>query len=211
MSGNKAEIASFTPASLVQDCWNDPQVVEEWHTRPMKEEIIDSIKSVISLEAKGLSENAQILDLACGANPFPYSPSDRQNIFMLDISPGMLKLNRSPIKVIADARRLLPFSNNTFEMVTCIFGMKYFENQEEVAADMLRILKPSGKAILIDVTRKKYKNGSLRLFMNRKLIERFIGENKNISVKSRILIRPFFGYPRLDLITITKTGSNVIH
>jgi len=47
--------------------------------------------------------------------------------------------------------------------------------------------------------------------MNRKLIERFIGENKNISVKSRILIRPFFGYPRLDLITITKTGSNVIH
>lgn len=100
----------------------------------------------------GLTPEMSILEVAAGVRPQDYYPdfiSPRQ-IVSLDISMAMLRLNQTGTRILGDARRTLPFRQDSFEVVSCIFGLRYFENQEEVVNEMYRVLQPKGLFLVFD-------------------------------------------------------------
>src|SRR5699024_11111007 len=46
----------------------------------------------------------------------------------------------------------LPFSDGTFDAVTVAFGVRNFENLEKGLHDIRRVLRPGGKAIILELS-----------------------------------------------------------
>jgi demethylmenaquinone methyltransferase / 2-methoxy-6-polyprenyl-1,4-benzoquinol methylase len=80
-------------------------------------------------------------------------------IMGVDISPEMLANGRKKIKkrkldtliklMIADSE-VLPFVDNTFDGVTAGFGVRNFENLDKGLSEMCRVLRPGGRAVILE-------------------------------------------------------------
>jgi demethylmenaquinone methyltransferase/2-methoxy-6-polyprenyl-1,4-benzoquinol methylase len=47
------------------------------------------------------------------------------------------------------------YPNDTFDAITVAFGVRNFENLEKGLAEMLRVLKPGGKLVVLEFSRPK--------------------------------------------------------
>ena len=106
----------------------------------------------------------QILDVACGTGDSTIAiakamePGGR--VTGIDISAGMMEpLMRKAahegvhdrIKLLqADALRM-PFEADSFHRVTCAFGIRNFEDRKKGLAEFLRVLKPGGRAVILEL------------------------------------------------------------
>ncbi len=146
-----------------------------WRSQGRLPPIKRTIEAVLRMA--GLNSKKLILELASGVAPGDYYPSEisARQIVSLDLSSGMLQLNETGARIQGDARRrFLPFKNKVFDMASCIFGMRYFENQEEVLLEMLRVLKPGGILFICDFD--EVKNGQeVRKFEGYE-IERYLAD-----------------------------------
>lgn len=109
---------------------------------------------------RGLHGN--VLDVACGTGDMIVSLVKRGcTVTGVDISEKMLnvarqKLTRSSVKdggvclQKADAEHL-PFDDNTFDAVTCAFGVRNFVHLEQGLHEMLRVLKPGGRMVILEL------------------------------------------------------------
>ena len=52
----------------------------------------------------------------------------------------------------ADAQQL-PFRSGSFNIVSCAFGVRNFENLGAGLGEMFRVLKPGGRAVILEFTR----------------------------------------------------------
>lgn len=109
----------------------------------------------------------QILDIATGTGDFAIEAlalkPDR--VVGVDISPGMLEQGKKKMKKrglnhlidmqMGDSEKLL-FENNTFDAVIVSFGVRNFENLEKGLSDMYRVLKPGGKAVVVEFSRPRH-------------------------------------------------------
>jgi demethylmenaquinone methyltransferase / 2-methoxy-6-polyprenyl-1,4-benzoquinol methylase len=108
---------------------------------------------------------ASILDVATGTGDFAFEALKQLNpkkITGVDISQGMLDIAREKIKKrglehrfevsLGDSERLL-FDDNTFDAVTVAYGVRNFENLEKGLADMHRVLRPGGKAVILEFSK----------------------------------------------------------
>jgi demethylmenaquinone methyltransferase / 2-methoxy-6-polyprenyl-1,4-benzoquinol methylase len=109
----------------------------------------------------------QILDVATGTGDFAFEALRRlkpQKITGVDISEGMLKIadekiakrrlgNQFEVRV-GDSEHL-PFESNTFDAVTVAYGVRNFENLEAGLAEMLRVIKPGAKAVILEFSKPK--------------------------------------------------------
>ncbi|AEV32498.1 bifunctional demethylmenaquinone methyltransferase/2-methoxy-6-polyprenyl-1,4-benzoquinol methylase UbiE [Owenweeksia hongkongensis] len=103
----------------------------------------------------------QILDVATGTGDLAIALTKAKpdSIMGIDISNGMLEVGRKKIKekgltqIItlqqADSEDL-PFEDNTFDIVTVAFGVRNFENLEKGMSEIRRVLKPGGKALVLE-------------------------------------------------------------
>jgi demethylmenaquinone methyltransferase/2-methoxy-6-polyprenyl-1,4-benzoquinol methylase len=108
-----------------------------------------------------------ILDVATGTGDFAFealSILKPDKIIGVDISQGMLdiaqkkidkrKLNNKFSIKLGDSE-LLPFDTDKFDAVTVAYGVRNFENLEIGLADMQRVLKPGGKAVVLEFSKPK--------------------------------------------------------
>ncbi len=108
-----------------------------------------------------------ILDVATGTGDFAFEALEilkPQKIVGVDISQGMLniakekiiKRNKSDVFEVrlGDSEKLL-FDDETFDAVTVAYGVRNFENLEKGISDMLRVLKPGGKAVILEFSKPK--------------------------------------------------------
>jgi demethylmenaquinone methyltransferase/2-methoxy-6-polyprenyl-1,4-benzoquinol methylase len=108
-----------------------------------------------------------ILDVATGTGDFAFEALEilkPKKIIGVDISQGMLniadqkiiKRNKSEVFEVrlGDSEQLL-FDDNSFDAVTVAYGVRNFENLEKGIADMLRVLKPGGKAVILEFSKPK--------------------------------------------------------
>ncbi|WP_207427648.1 bifunctional demethylmenaquinone methyltransferase/2-methoxy-6-polyprenyl-1,4-benzoquinol methylase UbiE [Pedobacter sp. SYSU D00535] len=108
-----------------------------------------------------------ILDVATGTGDFAFEAIQMlhpDKVTGVDISQGMLdvaqeKINRRGLQnkfevTLGDSERLL-FEDNTFDAVTVAYGVRNFENLEKGLSDMLRVLKPGGKAVILEFSKPK--------------------------------------------------------
>lgn len=116
-------------------------------------------KQVVKIAA---AENPkQILDVATGTGDLAIAltKANPEKITGIDISNGMLEVGRkkiagkelSPIITLQQAdSENLPFEDNSFDIVTVAFGVRNFENLEKGLSEIRRVLRPGGKALVLE-------------------------------------------------------------
>ena len=116
-------------------------------------------KKAIKLLAKYKPLN--ILDIATGTGDFAIEAAKLKpnKIIGIDISEGMLKygqikINKKGLNKIIKLEKgdseNLQFKNNSFDASTAGFGVRNFQNLEKGLAEIYRILKPGGVAVILE-------------------------------------------------------------
>lgn len=107
-----------------------------------------------------------MLDIATGTGDFALEALslNPSKIVGIDISEGMLNVGRKKIQEkgvdeiislqLGDSENLV-FESNYFDAYTVGFGVRNFENLEKGLSEMLRVLKPNGKAIILEFSKPK--------------------------------------------------------
>jgi demethylmenaquinone methyltransferase/2-methoxy-6-polyprenyl-1,4-benzoquinol methylase len=122
----------------------------------------------------------RVLDVATGTADVAIMTSKYLNpekIVGIDISEGMLNLGRQKVDKLLLSKRIellkgdseaINFPNDSFDAITVAFGVRNFENLEKGLAEMYRVLKPGGKAVILEFSkpRKKGFKGLYNLYMN---------------------------------------------
>ena len=108
-----------------------------------------------------------LLDVATGTGDFALEAIrmlQPQKVIGVDISQGMLDVAKEKIakKGLGDQFEValgdsenLPFTNDTFDAVTVAFGVRNFENLEKGLSDICRVLKPGGKAVILEFSKPR--------------------------------------------------------
>lgn len=108
-----------------------------------------------------------ILDVATGTGDvalMTYDILKPKKIIGIDISNGMLDLGRKKIaaKGLNDIIELrtgdsehIQFADNYFDAITVAFGVRNFENLLKGLKEMLRVLKPGGKLVVLEFSKPK--------------------------------------------------------
>ena len=104
------------------------------------------------LDAAGVARGSRVLDVACGTGAVAAAAAARgAAVIGVDLSPEMLAVARAHHPTLdlreADAERL-PFAEAAFDAVVCNFGLGHFARPERVAAELLRVVAPGGRAAL---------------------------------------------------------------
>jgi demethylmenaquinone methyltransferase/2-methoxy-6-polyprenyl-1,4-benzoquinol methylase len=108
----------------------------------------------------------RILDLATGTGDFAIASLRLKpaEIIGMDISEGMLEVGRQKMKKkgfdpiismrLGDSENL-PFEDNYFDALTVGFGVRNYENLEKGLSEMLRVVRPGGKLIILEFSKPK--------------------------------------------------------
>jgi len=107
-----------------------------------------------------------ILDIATGTADFAIEALSLKpkKIIGIDISEGMLSVGREKlikrnltdkIELLVGDSETLPFKDNLFDAIIVSFGVRNFENLEKGLSNMLRVLKPGGKIVILEFSNPK--------------------------------------------------------
>jgi len=109
-----------------------------------------------------------MLDVATGTGDFAFEALkilQPERIIGVDISEGMLSVARKKILErnlgdkfsvqIGDSEKLL-FDDNHFDAITVAYGVRNYENLEQGLSDMLRVLKPGGKIVILEFSKPQH-------------------------------------------------------
>lgn len=108
----------------------------------------------------------RILDIATGTGDFALESLVLKptQIVGLDISSGMLEHGRVKMKKkgvdniitmqLGDSESI-PYEDNYFDGLTVGFGVRNFENLEKGLGEMLRVVRPGGKLIILEFSKPK--------------------------------------------------------
>ena len=108
----------------------------------------------------------KILDIATGTGDFAIQSLtlNPEEVIGVDISEGMLEKGREKmvkrkidhiISMRSGDSEDLPFEDNYFDALTVGFGVRNFQNLEIGLAEMLRVVRPGGKLIILEFSKPK--------------------------------------------------------
>jgi ubiquinone/menaquinone biosynthesis C-methylase UbiE len=118
------------------------------------------VASLIVIVAEELAEaleivpDERVLDVACGSGNGAIAAARRAwgNTVGVDFVPQLLERGREraaaerlDIEFVEGAAAELPFGEGEFDVVTSIFGVMFEPDQEQAAAELLRVCKPGGR------------------------------------------------------------------
>lgn len=102
-----------------------------------------------------------ILDIATGTGDLAIAMARATpaKITGFDLSAGMLEVGKKKvaeenlgdrIEMIQGDAENMPFADDSFDVITVAFGVRNFENLEKGLNEIYRVLKPSGKFIILE-------------------------------------------------------------
>jgi demethylmenaquinone methyltransferase/2-methoxy-6-polyprenyl-1,4-benzoquinol methylase len=108
----------------------------------------------------------KILDIATGTGDFAIAALklNPDEVIGVDISQGMLDVGKVKMKNkgVEDIVKMhlgdseeLPFEADFFDGLTVGFGVRNYQNLEKGLTDMLRVLKPEGKVVILEFSKPK--------------------------------------------------------
>lgn len=118
-----------------------------------------ALKQLESIDAK------KLLDVATGTADVAIMAAKQfklTKIIGIDISDGMLDVGRqkivkanlqSTIELLNGDSEAINFPDNTFDAVTVAFGVRNFEDLEKGLSEIKRVLKPTGKLVVLEFSK----------------------------------------------------------
>lgn len=106
----------------------------------------------------------RVLDLACGTGDSSIAIAQglpAATVTGLDLSEGMLEVMKEKVGRADLGNRItavrgdgenLPFSESSFDRVAIAFGIRNFQNREQGLAEMLRVLVPGGRLVVLELS-----------------------------------------------------------
>ena len=120
------------------------------------------------VRAAHLTPSSRVLDLAAGTGDVAFAVANLGhpaevvatdfNAEMLAIAETKAAENPPAVPVtfsIADAQDL-PFEDGSFDVVTVAFGVRNFPDREKNFAEVLRVLRPGGRYIILEFSRPNF-------------------------------------------------------
>ena len=105
-----------------------------------------------------------VLDIATGTGDLVINiakETSAKKIIGLDISQGMLNVGKEKITkeeltdkiemILGDSEKM-PFKDNSFDVITVAFGVRNFEHLEKGLIEILRVLRPKGRFIILETS-----------------------------------------------------------
>ncbi len=118
---------------------------------------------------KDAGEAPRVLDVACGTGDFSIAIAKalgKGNVIGVDISKEMLEVMRGKVlknkledivkQEVGDGEDLR-FEDSSFDRVVNAFGIRNFENREKGLKEALRVLKPGGRLVILELSRPENK------------------------------------------------------
>jgi len=113
-----------------------------------------------------------ILDVGCGAGTLSLLLADDFMVHSLDFSKSMLErlktrtneLKKDVLALINADNQKIPFKTNSFDGTLCKFALWPVPNPKETIKEMIRVTRPNGRIIIIEVNRT---NGYGRTFRSK--------------------------------------------
>ena len=109
-------------------------------------------------EAAQLREDDELLEVACGSGVFLDQQAGHvARVAGLDLSRLQVDLARTRLgtriaagtaEIVLGDAAALPWPDDTFTVVTCMGSFETFPEPEMVLAEMVRVLRPGGRAVL---------------------------------------------------------------
>lgn len=116
-------------------------------------------------ELCGGNSPRQVLDVASGTADFALDAArllvDGSRVVGVDISEQMLAVGRNKVKAAGLANKVLlqsadaenlPFEDALFDSVTVAFGVRNYEHLQVGLAEMCRVLRPGGQAVILELS-----------------------------------------------------------
>ena len=104
---------------------------------------------------RGKRKEERVLDVACGTGDMCLLLAKQGCLVTgVDLSEEMLAIAKRKAESgewkVANAEQL-PFEDNSFDAVTCAFGVRNFVHLEQGLNEMLRVLKPGGTMVILEL------------------------------------------------------------
>jgi len=124
-----------------------------------KGHILENVEDVTqAVEKMALPEHAEVLDVACGAGHTGlYLAGLGHSVTLADIAQPMLDRARElaterglVVKIQHHTAESLPYSDATFDLVTCRVAAHHFSSPGAFVHESARVLKPGGYFLVID-------------------------------------------------------------
>jgi len=108
-----------------------------------------------------------VLDVATGTADVAIMTNNLlkpEKIIGIDISEGMLEAGKKKVEKLGLSGAIelqlgdsetINYPDNTFDAITVAFGVRNFENLEKGISEMLRVLKPGGKLVVLEFSRPR--------------------------------------------------------
>ena len=107
----------------------------------------------------------QIMDLACGTGDFAIAIAkamrEDSHVTGVDLSEGMLEVMRKKVEAESLGGRIsimrgegegLDFPEGSFDCVSIAFGIRNFEDRERGLREILRVLRPGGRLVILELS-----------------------------------------------------------
>jgi len=105
-----------------------------------------------------------VLDVACGTGDFAIAVARRvsgASVTGVDLSEGMLSVMEMKVSSLGLSSSIsaevgnceeLRFEDSSFDSVTIGFGIRNFEHREKALGEILRVLRPGGRLIILELS-----------------------------------------------------------
>jgi demethylmenaquinone methyltransferase/2-methoxy-6-polyprenyl-1,4-benzoquinol methylase len=119
-----------------------------------------------TLGRHGLRKGDQLLDVACGTGQVSVAAAkilgSAETITCLDPSEGMLSVAKTKLaaRFVLGRAEHLPFPDNSFNFLTMGYALRHVMGLEEAFREYLRVLKPGGKVLILEITKPSSRLGA---------------------------------------------------
>jgi demethylmenaquinone methyltransferase/2-methoxy-6-polyprenyl-1,4-benzoquinol methylase len=109
-----------------------------------------------ALQRAGLEPGMRLLDVASGTGVVARAAAeilgDNRSIVGLDPSIGMLTAGRERFRRTQSVTECLPFRASSFDFISIGFALRHFADLDIVFAECFRVLRPSGRMLILEIT-----------------------------------------------------------